>query len=149
MRILKLLLLLFLGLNFSGNIFSQEKIDEKAMKAEKVAFITDRIGLTVKEAQDFWPIFNEFDEKMNDFFDNERHLLMELEQKSETLSEKELTEKIDKLISIKIERANLEKEFHEKYKKVLSAKKVALFYQSNKEFRKHLMKKYGMCKQNQ
>ncbi|MDR2011012.1 MAG: hypothetical protein LBQ22_11105 [Bacteroidales bacterium] len=132
---------------FSLSAFSQEKniqkIDEEKIKSEKVAFLTERVGLTVKEAQDFWPVFNEYEEKINKLFEEERVISNDLKLKILVLSEKELNEKTDRLVNIKLERANLEKEYHEKYKTVLPANKVALLYQANKEFRKHLMKKYN------
>ena len=52
------------GLNAQGcgdNCKKKEQI-----KAQKVAFITDKLQLTVEEAQQFWPVYNELDKKSED-----------------------------------------------------------------------------------
>lgn len=144
MKIISIIQLLFFSvITFSQNEkYSNPLKDEEKIKAEKVAFITEKIDLTVKEAQDFWPVFNEHETKMNKLFEEERSITKELEKNLNTLSEKEISDKNLRLINIRVERANIEKEYYEKYKTVLSCQKIALFYKSDREFRKHLLKKY-------
>jgi len=45
--------------SFSFAQEEKERIREK-IKARKIAFITDKVGLTSKEAETFWPIYNEY-----------------------------------------------------------------------------------------
>lgn len=54
-----LLLLVF----FVGNINAQQNRREK-LKAYKTAFITEKLDLSSKEAEKFWPIYNDFEDKM-------------------------------------------------------------------------------------
>lgn len=116
--------------------------DDEKIYAEKVAFITEKLDLSVKEAQVFWPIYNEFNDKMNELFKEEHTLFRETKQNFEKLTDAEVTTKIDRLIEINDEKAALTTEYHSKYKEVLPIKKVALLYQADKEFRKHLLHKY-------
>ncbi len=46
--------------------FAQDRPDREKIKALKVAFITERLDLSSKEAQLFWPIYNEQGSKMED-----------------------------------------------------------------------------------
>lgn len=41
------------------------KAGKEALQAQKVAFITQKLGFTVEEAEKFWPLYNELDEKIN------------------------------------------------------------------------------------
>ena len=131
--------------SYTGLIAQENKVqhkDEEKIKAERVSFITEKIGLTVKEAQEFWPMFNEQEEIMNKLFDEERKINKDLKKNIDLLTEKEILEKSQRLMDIKIERADIEKEYFEKYKKILPAKKLSMFYQTDRDFRKHLLYKY-------
>ncbi len=121
---------------------NNRKYNDKKIQAEKVAFITERLDLTVEEAQIFWPVYNEYNDKMTQLFTEEHNLYREIKRNFETLSEEDLTTKTDRLIVINNEKTELSMEYHEKYKKLLPIKKLALLYQTDKEFRKHLMHKY-------
>ena len=145
---MKTIICIFLLSTVSLLAISQEKsgndcpMDDEKVKAEKVAFITEKLDLTVKEAQAFWPIYNEFTNKMDVLFKEEHKIAKELKKNMATLSDKELTEKIDRVIAIKEEKADLEQSYHIKYKSVLPIKKVALLYQADRDFRKYLLQKY-------
>ncbi len=129
-------------LSFGQHQKGHKQLDDEKIKAEKVGYITDELDLTVKEAQVFWPLYNEFDAKITELFKEERKLFREMKKNIETLSDDDLISKTDRLIMINKEKSDLEVEYHEKYKEVLPAKKVALLYKAEKEFRKHLMHKY-------
>ncbi len=43
--------------------FGQNRPDKDKIKSLKIAFITERLDLSTKEAQTFWPIYNEYEEK--------------------------------------------------------------------------------------
>jgi predicted nuclease with TOPRIM domain len=116
--------------------------DRQRIKSEKVAFITDHLDLSVAEAQVFWPLYNEFTNKADEFFDEEREIKRELRFNRDNLSESELNAKIDRLIELAVERAMLEKEYHNKYKGVLSASKIVLLYEAEFGFKRQLLRKY-------
>lgn len=117
--------------------FNDEKI-----KAEKVAFITLKLDLSVEEAQLFWPVYNEFDGKMDKLFKEEHKLYRESKRDRDILTDTELTTKLDRMMELREEKCQLESEYHKKYKAILPIKKLALYYESDKEFRKQLLKKY-------
>jgi len=54
------------------NAYSQRdgKMHER-IKAQKVAFITERLNLSPEEAQKFWPIYNSFENKANKIRQND------------------------------------------------------------------------------
>ena len=62
---MKRLIIPILTLFICFNAYSQRdgKMQER-IKAQKVAFITERLDLSSKEAQKFWPIYNAFEDKV-------------------------------------------------------------------------------------
>ncbi|MCK9254378.1 MAG: hypothetical protein GX793_05270 [Bacteroidales bacterium] len=134
----------------SLNVFPQQyknrgkdcKLDNEKMHSEKIAFLSSEIDLSVSEAQQFWPIYNEFNEELDKLFNSEREINRELKINLPNLSDKEISDKLNKLIQIKIDRADLESKYHKKFCEVLPIDKVAMLYKSDREFRKHLLHKY-------
>ena len=47
----------------------------KQVKALKVAFITNELGLTPTEASQFWPVYNTFDQKIRNLRKDKKALL--------------------------------------------------------------------------
>lgn len=56
-----LIALLGVGLVSNGQDPTQEKADH--IKAQKIAFFTEKLSLTPEEAQRFWPVYNLYWEK--------------------------------------------------------------------------------------
>jgi len=59
----KLIPILALFISFSAFAQRVEQIEER-IKAQKIAFISDKVQLTSEEAQQFWPIYNAFEAKI-------------------------------------------------------------------------------------
>lgn len=124
----------------SFSIFSQESKADK-VEAMKVGFITNKLELTAKEAQTFWPIYNEYSSKMDKLRKSKKSDFNELKNKVENLSDKELETFINEVFNSKQKELDLQKEYYEKYAKVLPIKKVALLYQAENQFKRELLRK--------
>lgn len=143
--------ILLIILLFASNIsFSQDcpryKENREKIEAEKVAFITDKLDLTVKEAQHFWPVYNEFQKKREDAFIEKRKLHKNITKNAETLSDKEIIEALNNINKLKLKEVQLEKEYTDKYLKVLPAKKVIMLRKTEMEFKRTLLHKLKDCK---
>lgn len=110
------------------------------VKALKVAFITQELKLTPEEAEKFWPIYNEYQDKRevvrNQLAENRR----KVKEQAETLSADELMKLADQEMVLRQQDLDLQKEMHEKLKKVLPAKKLAQLYVAEEDFKKELLK---------
>jgi len=108
--------------------------NHERIEAMKVAMITKQLELTVEEAQNFWPLYNELNAR-------------ELELKKSLRPEKPLAELTEKEAEIQLDRhivrldkeASLQKEYLLKMKQVLPAKKLLKLHQVEGEFKKRLM----------
>lgn len=109
------------------------------IEAYKIAFITEKLSLTPTEAQKFWPLYNEFQEKAKALRENCELGPLHKANVS-NLSDKEMEEIMEKHIQRELQMAELKKEYHEKYKKVLPIKKLFLYYNAEREFKTVLIK---------
>ena len=138
----KILSILILVLAMIQPVFAQEgkgRPDFEKFKAMKIAFFTERLKLTTDEAEKFWPVFNEFDMKKDELRHESRKLHKNFMENLETISDEEADKILaDQIVLQKKEQA-LDQEYHEKFKKVLSSKKLMLLYLTEMHFKSYLL----------
>ncbi|MFN5319693.1 MAG: hypothetical protein ACK5CY_12710 [Bacteroidia bacterium] len=71
-----------------------ERIKER-IRAERVAFLTERLDLTSDQAQKFWPIYNEHDVKISALKKEQRISRKAIDQNLNQWSDKELEAKFN------------------------------------------------------
>lgn len=131
--------LVFIGINLNAQECSKEEKREK-IQAKKVAFLTEKLDLSVEEAQKFWPLYNEQEKEFEKLHNERRSLMKDIHGNIETMSDKELEEKTSRLININLDEAKLQLEYYEKFKKILSIKKIFILHHSEKEFNHTLLR---------
>jgi len=122
--------------------FGQNRPDWEKIKTLKVAFITERLDLSTKEAQTFWPIYNEYDAKREVLRQKERLQIRGKIKNADELSEKEAKDLLEKYISFENEQEALDKAFLKKVSQVISSKKTLLLLRSEEEFKRQLIRQY-------
>jgi Spy/CpxP family protein refolding chaperone len=112
----------------------------KTVESARVAFISQRVGLTAVQAEKFWPLFNEFSSQRLEIKKSIKNILEKMGQPSEQTLE--ATKKnIDQMAALKQKEVALEKEYQLKYLLVITPKQFADLLASEKEFQKILLKK--------
>ncbi|MBN2262005.1 MAG: hypothetical protein JW735_03770 [Prolixibacteraceae bacterium] len=135
--------LLFVSLfGAQANDKPQGKFDFEKFKAEKISFFTSALDLTPKEAEVFWPVYNEFESKKWEISKQRRELDQSLMNGVAEMSDKEYTELSRKIVSLFIEDNKLTEEYNERFLKILPPKKVVMLYVTEMNFRNHLLRKY-------
>jgi hypothetical protein len=112
------------------------------IKAEKISFFTSRLDLTPAEAQAFWPVYNEFEKKRFDIQRQIHDFERMPDEEYAKLSEQEIVKMTNNYIESFEKEANLRKEYHNKFQKILPQKKVLLMYRTENEFRGHMIREY-------
>lgn len=146
----KLLLFSFLLLT-NWAVFSQEtKGEGKGNKVEqyKIAFITKELNLTTTEAQKFWPLYNEMEEKLKVVRKERRKLNQELTDNYETLKEEEFKKKLELLVANEASEVQIKKEYTEKIAAVIGYKKTSKLINLEQEFKRELLKQLKENSQN-
>jgi Spy/CpxP family protein refolding chaperone len=138
--------LLFALCIFSGAAFSQESNNDGPDRKEniesmKIAFITKKLDLTPQEAQQFWPVYNQYNDKAKELRKKRRQEGREARLNFDELSDKEVEQVISNDMAYRQKELDLQKEYHEKFKSVLPIKKVAKLYAAEEQFKIVLINK--------
>lgn len=130
-----------------GTLFAQPGPPSKEMRekieSQRIAFLTDRMDLTPKEAKAFWPVYNKYRDEhdailgIGDPNHKPPHRLSddELNNMSDTEVRKMLTDEMEKQKSM----VNLREKYFNEFAEILPIKKVAKLYDAEREFQRKLM----------
>ena len=117
------------------------------IKSLKVAFITERVGLTSKEATMFWPVYNEHEEALSQIRRKERVEIISKMADFENLSENEASKLLDQFIELEREKQELNIVFLSNIRDVISPKKTFLLIKAEEDFRKRLLRQIQQRRQ--
>ena len=110
---------------------------KEKMESVKSAFLTNEIGLTPTEAQSFWPIYNSVSEELDKAMYSTFSSYMELEKAiNENKSDKEVSKCLERYLDALESQNEIRSESVEKYKKILSERKVAKIFVAEEKFRR-------------
>lgn len=145
------LLLLITCLFFSLTLHAQHHRDSKrfqAIESEKIAFITKELNLTPKEAQRFFPVYNQYNTKLWDL----RHAKSDASKRepaarppagvqsfSATPKAKSASIKKD-ILSYDVEKIELKKLYREKFSEVIGQARASQFFEVEQRFRENLIR---------
>jgi hypothetical protein len=139
----KILLILFLSMGLG--VLAQQTDDSEETKYEKIealkiGFITEKIALTSKEAELFWPIYNKFEQDIKTVRRKQRELTKAFKLKAKP-TEQEADKYINEQLVLKQTEIDAVKKFIPEFKKVLPTAKVAKLLSIEQEFKIQLLKK--------
>ncbi len=118
---------------------SQRQQEAERIASYRIAFFTRRLDLTPTEAEKFWPVYNDYESRKNKLQQERAVLLRYINQNERNMSEAELLESADRLVTFPVEEAALTLELHEKLKAILPPVKVLRVYQTEQMFRNQLL----------
>ncbi|MCH7656804.1 MAG: hypothetical protein IIB05_00570 [Bacteroidetes bacterium] len=140
------LILFFLG---PRTVFSQDYKKIQELQAQKVGFFTNKLQLTTKEAQEFWPVYNDYQARKNKIIQDRRSTTRYYMQNFNNLSEKEIEEITGKYIRLMKEESDLLQTYHEKFKEVLPIRKVMRIYVAEEQYKAFLLRQLRNRRINQ
>lgn len=101
------------------------------IRAAHAAYVTERLELTSSEAEKFWPVYREYGEKRRELREQFR------EARQRDTDEKTL---LDLDLKIKQQELDLEKEYSQRFLKIIDAEKLLKLRQAEGDFRKLIMR---------
>lgn len=116
--------------------------DREAFEAKRNAFITAELELTPEEAAQFIPLCDELRQKKFEAGNKCRRLSREV-GRNKNVTKEEYSEVIDVCLEVGIKEAQLEKEYYEKFKKVLPPDKLYKYRDAEFKFARHYMRDQG------
>ena len=112
--------------------------DRESIEAAKIAYLTEKMGLTTEQSQKFWPIYNEYEAKRRSLIKAYRS---GYRQDVDALSEQEADARIENYFTTKEKELELEKEYAARYQKIISTKQLIKLYRAERDFTKLLLKR--------
>lgn len=125
-------------ISFSLISFSQQNRDK--IKTLKIAFITEKLDLSEKEAQQFWPIYNAFEDEQYQIRRNSFQGRNKIN--FETLTEKEASLLLKEMRSVETKRHALKTKFIDDLTKILPAKKIIMLDKVEDDFKHKMFEEY-------
>jgi hypothetical protein len=126
----------------SLGVYAQDKseaFDKESFLIKRKAFITSELSLTPYEVEQFIPLVEELQQQKFEAGHRCRKLTRELRQK-ENPSDTEYLKAIDVCLGVGLKEAELEKEYYEKFKKILSPAKLYKYKEVEFKFAREFFK---------
>lgn len=98
----------------------------------RVSFINKKLEFTNSEAEKFWPVYNEYNDKIKAI---RKNLRQSYRKKSESLSEAEAEELYDLDLKSKQAELDVHKVYGEKLKNIIGVKKMVRLKMAEEEFK--------------
>ncbi len=118
---------------------SKERMEK--IKILKIGYLTEVLDLSVKEAQQFWPLYNEYEESHLDHRKKEQQFFRKIKE-VDTLSTVEAKQLLSNLEKFESENYTNRVLFYKELQKIFSAKKIILFKKAEFDFNKRLLKQF-------
>ena len=140
---MKTFILPIIALFLSLNVLAQQPEGRDKIKALKVSFITERLSLTANEAEQFWPIYNAYEEATLKLkYEELRGMRHEIKNNANNLSEERAMELLEKMTKAENKIHDEEMKLNSKLQKVISAKKIILLKVAEEDFKKKLFEQF-------
>ncbi|AXG71830.1 hypothetical protein KORDIASMS9_04088 [Kordia sp. SMS9] len=117
------------------------KIREKIKKL-RIAFFTENLDLTEEEAQQFWPVYNAYDDINHKLRIQELNRIKRNIKSNENMSETEATTILDRIQTIESQVYENGVNLIKKLREFLPAIKIIKLKKAERDFNKNLMKQF-------
>jgi hypothetical protein len=131
--VLHIVLFAFLFLE-TGYVLGQP--DKDKVEALRVAFISKRLELSGSESEKFWPVYNEYNDKIKAI---KKNLRQSYRRKMEPLTEKEAEELYILDLQSKQAETDIHRQYSEKLKAIIGVKKVVKLRLAEEEFKREII----------
>mgnify|MGYP006440256453 CR=1 FL=1 len=105
-------------------------------KSEKIGFYTDQMNLTEKEAQKFWPVYNDYSQKRDSLWRAQRSFLNKYAEGNMDMDDDEAA--LTRFLQFEAQKNKMHERYIEKLKSFMSDEKILQLFYTEHQF-KHFM----------
>lgn len=137
---------IFIIFLFIQGISAQTNKDQKGtirekIKAQRIAFITERLNLSPDEATKFWPVYNQFSGELEEVKKQQNQLRKSTNDKLAVMSDKEIDKALEDELLAQQKSIDLQRKYMVELKKTVPTRKVAMLYKAERDFKITLLKR--------
>lgn len=138
-KLITLLCIICCCVSFAGATEGRDQhLSPEQFQAKKKAYIMEKAGLTKEEAAKFFPVYFELQERKKQLNDEAWGLIRQ--GRDEKTTEAQYEEILEGVYDARIASDRLDKTYFQKFRKILSAKKIYLVQQAEMRFHRELLK---------
>ncbi len=126
-----------IALVLTTHIARAQNDGRQKIESAKIAMITNRLNLSTDQAQQFWPVYNEYNGKKQEL--NRRIRQLNNEPSRNNLNNNQLVDGLREVNATKQKLADLDDEYLNRFLKVISPAQVAELYKTEQAFNKMLL----------
>ena len=139
----RLIILLFIICGFTPLLWAmdgcnQQRLSPEEFRAKQKAFIIEKAGLNKEEAAKFFPVYFELQDKKKALNDKAWGLLRK--GKDDKTTEAQYAEILKGVYDARSASDKLERDYYEKFTKILSNKKIYMVQKAEMRFHRELLK---------
>ena len=139
----RLIILLFIICGFTPLLWAmdgcnQQRLSPEEFRAKQKAFIIEKAGLNKEEAAKFFPVYFELQDKKKALNDKAWGFLPK--GKDDKTTEAQYAEILKGVYDARSASDKLERDYYEKFKKILSNKKIYMVQKAEMRFHRELLK---------
>ena len=122
---------------------TNQLVKEK-IQADKKLFVAENMQLTEAEAKAFWPVYESYQKDLGKIVDKTKKLIDDYAKNYQSMTDATAKKLTDDMMAIENDRLKLRKDYLPKFRKVLSDKKAARYYQLENKI--HAVVSYEMAR---
>lgn len=119
--------------NHSQNEQSSNENAQQKIESLKMAYLTNQLNLSPKEAQRFWPVYNQYEQDLQQITKEERANL-QARDNLKNPTDQQIEQSLDKDFQLRQQVLQLREKYRKQFGEVIPPRKVAKLYQSEREF---------------
>jgi len=144
----KVLTFALIIIGFTAIAQNKNKQDARSkLDAARIALITDRLGLTPEQAQQFWPIYNEYAEQRLSIQQEFRQLRKGMDM--ENLTDEQGRKLVEARMTGKQKQLDLENRYSERLMKVINTRQLMSLKKAEDDFRAMIIRRLERRQQQQ
>src|SRR5690606_11313054 len=117
---------------------------QNKIKSLKVAFITEKLNLTEKEAQKFWPVYNAYDDTVSNLkFNQLRKVIHEIRESYASVSDEKANELLNKALEIEAKIHSEDVKLVKKLRSIISSKKILALKNAEEDFNRKMLEEFN------
>jgi len=149
---MKKIILVLIVLVFSIAKVEAQKMNRQKIKLLKTSFITDAIDLSPREAEQFWPIYNMYTDKIQDLKrsrDTDIQHTLKSNGGIDNVSEEDAQKTLDHMLSLEKQIGENNATMIKELNKIISAKKIIKLQRAEHDFNRQMLEEFGRRKRMQ
>jgi hypothetical protein len=111
------------------------EVSREVLKTEKKAIIAELMQLTEEESGAFWPLYNEYQNKLYEVGTKRINLIMDFAENFDNMPDEKASEIIKTSQSIDMELLKLDKTYAKKFMKILTPQKALRYLQAENKIK--------------